>query len=203
MKRITKIALAVAFTVGLLGSGTGAAQADSGVAVVTGGTANTNPLVLPGLATPSWGSSPGNDLCDGVALPGATAEYWDDSVAVSHPTVGSWNLLSASGSDPSKFHGCGALYGVGHDVHNVGPACGQSSGHGKGELTTSNGAVHTVTDLHWVSSVGSVFPVTGKAHSTTTNDVVALVRVSPLPHALVCTAGGALQFSVDFVAAVV
>ena len=114
---------------------------------------------------------------------------------------GTWNIQT--NACVAAFPACGALvaggtlHPVGHEVAGtgVGPGCGASSGHGSGSY-----AGHQLNNIHWVSSIGSLFPVTGDVEGG--GNVVALVQVSP-SDPLSCTTGTANSFAVRIVAALV
>lgn len=115
---------------------------------------------------------------------------------------GNWSITTNScvAAVPAcaVLNASGTLHPVGHEVLGdigIGPACGASSGHGSG---TYGG--HTLNNIHWVSSIGSLFPVTADVAGG--GNVVALVQVSPTDPTS-CVSGSADSFGVRIVAALV
>lgn len=115
---------------------------------------------------------------------------------------GTWSITTSGcvASAPAEcavLNASGTLHPVGHEVigGGVGPSCGASSGHGSG---TYGG--HTLNNIHWVSSIGSLFPVTADVAGG--GNVVALVQVSPTDPTA-CVSGSADSFGVRIIAALV
>ena len=178
MKRIVKLGLALAFTVGLVAMAASPASANTGVGIFTG-----EASVTPGLNFPD-------------PIPGAD------------PTTADWNitantgcLVTAGDNAPNVRTGptdCGFVGSgsVGKVAGLVGPACGASSGNGIGTLRI-NGVDHGPAPVSWASSIGSVFPVVSTSPAGT---AVALVQVRPsTPQDCLGSAG---RFTVIVVAAV-
>ena len=111
------------------------------------------------------------------------------------PVIGSWSIVGGPCTGSPGACGTINLAGtLGPVVSTVGAYCGASSGVGTG---TALG--HSGVGVSWVSSVGSVFPVTvtGTGHAA----VVVLVQVSPTTPTD-CAGGGATSFNVRIAAAI-
>jgi hypothetical protein len=173
MKRITKLLLVAVMAAGLVAALPSAVSADAGVAVLTG-TAVTDKLGLPG--------TPCTD--GGVGTAGQC--NWSITLASAGCTGTNCSGL------PATF--AGTLGPVGGAA---GPACGASSGKQVGSVSAFG---HTISNLEWLSSVGSVFPVIGDSnHGPDT--VVVLVRVNPT-NPTDCASGNASSFTVNAVSSI-
>jgi hypothetical protein len=178
MKRIVKLALALAFTVGLVAMAASPAGANTGVGVFTG-----EATVTPGLNFPDPipGADPASASWSISANSGCIVTAGDNA-----PNV-------RTGPTDCGFSGSGT---VGPVAGLVGPACGASSGTGSGTLRI-NGENHGPAPVSWASSIGSVFPVVSNSSAGT---AVALVQVRPsTPQDCLGAAG---KFTVIVVAAV-
>ena len=178
MKRIVKLALALAFTLGLVAMAAAPAGANTGVGIFTG-----EATVTPGLNFP--------DPIPPTDPPSATWSITASSGCI--VTAGDNAPNVRTGATDCGFTGSGT---VGKVAGLIGPACGASSGTGSGTLRI-NGENHGPAPVSWASSIGSVFPVVSTSSAGT---AVALVQVRPSTPQDCLTAAG--KFTVIVVAAV-
>lgn len=148
--------------------------------------------------------SPGMAGADsGVAVITGTATTSNLGLPPVNGATGTWGITTTgcvvSAPAPcAVLNASGTLQPVGHEVlggGGVGPGCGASSGHGSGTYGS-----HALSNIHWVSSIGSLFPVTADVAGG--GNVVALVQVSPTDPTS-CATGSADSFGVRIIAALV
>jgi hypothetical protein len=146
--------------------------------------------------------SPGMAGADsGVAVITGTATTSNLGVPPVNGATGTWSISTnacvVAVPSCAALNASGTLHPVGHEVlgGGVGPGCGASSGHGSGSYGT-----HGLSNIHWVSSIGSLFPVTADVDGG--GNVVALVQVSP-SDPTACATGTANSFGVRIIAVLV
>jgi hypothetical protein len=176
---VAALTMMLAFVPAASADGTTAAH----VAVFNGDAAVSPGLYFPGAGPPrasgDWGfTAPANPSSGNFA------------VGICQSNVGSCTLsLKGKLGEVVSSTGLGAYCGIsrGH------------SGSGGGGLSLAG---HTFGNVGWISSAGSILPVTGQTNGTTPlNTLVALVQASGSGLATSCATSGATSFGVIGVAA--
>lgn len=175
-----------------LAHGLGGAANHVGIFKGTGGTSVG--LTFPGVGAgvvANWNINATGDLNAGTVL-----NTWCEDLA---------SIANANSCTLAANGQLGAVSGI--TGTNLGGWCGLSRGYDvndSGTYRDSGGSLHNRQDVGWITSVGTILVITGHWSGGGNNgNLVALVRASASNLALCATTGGANQFDVLGVAALI